>query len=145
MSDRGREPTSHTKPYYAEASSASRSTSSQHKQNDSSRPARPIGRLELADRAPYPLRELFGTLPGPYSGTHWGSRFVFGIIDITDADFKFLLLRRRGPYKLLDLTDIAVREAICRLFDRYPRVGYQYLAELYCAKPGQWDPAPLFE
>ena len=115
MSDRGREPTSHTKSFYAEASSASRSTSFSHKQNDSSRP------------------------------THWGSRYLVGIIPITDKDFKFLLTQRRGPYKLLDLTDVAVREAICRLFDRYPRVGYQYLAELYCAKPGQWDPAPRFE
>ena len=87
---------------------------------------------------------VFGTTPN-YSGTHWGSRYLVGIIDITDKDFKFLLTQRRGPYKLLDLTDVAVREAICRLFDRYPRVGHQYLRELYCARPGQWDPAPLFD
>ena len=87
---------------------------------------------------------VFGTTPN-YSGTHWGSRYLVGIIDITDKDFKFLLTQRRGPYKLLDLTDVAVREAICRLFNRYPRVGHQALGELYCEKPGQWDPAPLFE
>ena len=44
-----------------------------------------------------------------------------------------------------DLTDERVREAICRLFDRYPRVGYQYLRELYCVRVGEWDPAPRFE
>ena len=70
---------------------------------------------------------------------------MIGIIPITDDDFRFLLSQRDGPYKLLDLTDVAVREAICRLFNRFPRVGYQYLGELYCEKLGEWDPAPRFE
>ena len=100
--------------------------------------------LDLADRAPYSLRTLFGTTSS-YSNTHWGSRHVLGIIPIPDDLFQFLLSQRDGPYKLLDLTDERVREAICRLFDRYPRVGYQYLRELYCVRLGEWDPAPRFE
>ena len=55
------------------------------------------------------------------------------------------LLTDARTHKLLDLTDERVREAICRLFDRYPRVGHQYLRELYCVRVGEWDPAPRFE